>query len=115
MYVNVNASNDHTRSSSSQFPASSVSSGSSSNAQFSPTVSSEFFGSSSSVIGYHGNQFQSNDYSGNNMTGRSFNGNNYRPKGNEGYRQKFNGSRSGNTWQQWSGNTFNRFEPIPEC
>ncbi|KAB2605268.1 hypothetical protein D8674_004985 [Pyrus ussuriensis x Pyrus communis] len=106
MYVNAQASN---------YPASSNSSGSASNVQFSPVVGSGYSGSSSSGPGYPGNQFQSSDYSGNNMSGRSFNGNNYRPRGNRGYRQKFNGSRSGNSWHQWLGNTFNRFEPIPEC
>ncbi|CAN6704071.1 unnamed protein product [Malus baccata var. baccata] len=41
--------------------------------------------------------------------------NSYRPKGNGGYKQRFNGSNKGNSWQSWSGNTSNRFEPIPEC
>lgn len=43
-----------------------------------------------------------------------FHGNNYRPRGNGGYKPRFNGSRNGNTWQPWSGNSSNRFEQIPE-
>lgn len=116
MYVNANASNDNARGSSSQFNGSSSSFGSYSTTQFPPNVGSGFSDGLSSHTSYPfmGNRFQSNGSLGTYLTGRSFNSNNYRPRGNGGYKLRFNSSRFGNNWQPWSGNTSNRFEHIPE-
>ncbi|KAM2987967.1 hypothetical protein FF2_008064 [Malus domestica] len=94
-------------------PSSRMSSSSSSTSQPSSTGSAQFYngGYLSST-----NNFQSmNQFGGGSHGNRPFHFNNYRPRGNGGYKPRFNGPRNGNSWQSWSGNSSNRFEPIPEC